>query len=278
MKYIKPYSQTAFLNSFVNFITSEFENKIFIQAVDFTNFIVVKGVSLDDELIDLTEIKNKFKEKKPEYFVDRMNFNIIDLIDYTKKIKLNQSNFSFDYYNCERPIYHSKILTFMSNFNINSQFETIDYDDKLIIQCDENTKTDYSPFGKFDFPTLNYQSTFPNGLSNKSIWKILFFYGEYIAFNLFKILLTDKITLEFQVNDYTDEEYYNFDKINATVKVDCQYNSNDVTSLVRDIFDFNLTKFKELYLSNYDFQNEIEFPFGEKPWLVHDKGKDLLIF
>lgn len=275
MKYVQNLSRSAFVNKFVNFIVSEYENKVFIEATDFSNFIVVKGISLDKEIIDLIEIKEEFKERNPEYFSSREHFNIIDLIDYDYSINLNDSVFSFTYYNSTRPIYHPEVLKFVEE-NKSLMFETLSFSKKIIVQCDEGSKNEYFENITFDFPSISYKSSFPNGLSNKSKWKILFYYGEYISYNLFKILLTDKITLDFQV-DLPSIETTNLDKINVIVTANSQYDDSTITSLVLDVFDFNITKFKDEFLNNYDFQQEIDFPFESKPWLVYNKSKDLII-
>lgn len=276
MKYVQNLSRSAFVNKFVNFIVSKYENKVFIEATDFSNFIVVKGISIDKEIIDLIEIKEEFKERNPEYFSSREHFNIIDLIDYDYSINLNDSVFSFTYYNSTRPIYHPEVLKFVEE-NKSLMFETLSFSKKIVVQCDESSKNEYFENITFDFPSISYKSSFPNGLSNKSKWKILFYYGEYISYNLFKILLTDKITLDFQV-DLPSIETTNLDKINVIVTANSQYNDSTITSLVLDVFDFNITKFKDEFLNNYDFQQEIDFPFESKPWLVYDKIKDLIIF
>ena len=275
MKYVQNLSRSAFVNKFVNFIVSKYENKVFIEATDFSNFIVVKGISLDKEIIDLIEIKEEFKERNPEYFSSREHFNIIDLIDYDYSINLNDSVFSFTYYNSTRPIYHPEVLKFVEE-NKSLMFETLSFSKKIVVQCDESSKNEYFENITFDFPSISYKSSFPNGLSNKSKWKILFYYGEYISYNLFKILLTDKITLDFQV-DLPSIETTNLDKINVIVTANSQYNDSTITSLVLDVFDFNITKFKDEFLNNYDFQQEIDFPFESKPWLVYNKSKDLII-
>jgi hypothetical protein len=239
------------------------------------NFIVVKGISLDKEIIDLIKIKEEFKEKNLEYFSNREHFNLIDLIDYNFTGKLNDSVFSFTYFNSPRPIYHPEILKFIEETPTWS-FETLDFSEKLILQCDEDVKDKYYNNLIFDFPTVSHKTIFPHGLSNKSKWKILFYYGEYISFNLFKILLTDKITLDFQI-DSPMIETTNLDKVNIIVTANSQYDDSTITSLVLDIFDFNIIKFKDNFLNNYDFQREIDFPFESKPWLLNDKSHELFI-
>ena len=47
--------------------------------------------------------------------------------------------------------------------------------------------------------------------------------------------------------------------------------------MVLDVFDFNLTKFKNDYLKGYDLSNEIDNQLNPKPWLVKDKLSELYI-
>ena len=56
------------------------------------------------------------------------------------------------------------------------------------------------------------------------------------------------------------------------------YDEEKIQSLVLDVFDFNLDKFESEYLKGYDYDLDTTDPFGEKPWLVKDKIKDILIF
>jgi hypothetical protein len=47
--------------------------------------------------------------------------------------------------------------------------------------------------------------------------------------------------------------------------------------MVLDVFDFNLNKFQTTIL-NYDVSEDLNNPISDKPWLIHDRTKDLIIF
>jgi hypothetical protein len=44
-----------------------------------------------------------------------------------------------------------------------------------------------------------------------------------------------------------------------------------------DVFDFNLNKFKNK-LVDYNYIKDITEPLGEKPWLVKDNIKNIIVF
>ena len=47
--------------------------------------------------------------------------------------------------------------------------------------------------------------------------------------------------------------------------------------MILDNFNFNITSLKE-NMSGYNLLNDILNPLGDKPWLVKDKTKGLIIF
>jgi hypothetical protein len=54
------------------------------------------------------------------------------------------------------------------------------------------------------------------------------------------------------------------------------YKDSDITSVILDVFDFNLTKFTN-EIKGYDVIKDITNPFDSKPWLVKDKSRDIFI-
>jgi hypothetical protein len=55
------------------------------------------------------------------------------------------------------------------------------------------------------------------------------------------------------------------------------YQEETIKSMVLDVFDFNLNKFQTTIL-NYDVSEDLNNPISDKPWLIHDRTKDLIIF
>jgi hypothetical protein len=48
--------------------------------------------------------------------------------------------------------------------------------------------------------------------------------------------------------------------------------------LVLDVFDFNINKFSNDFLNEYDIEDDIINQVKDKPWLVKDRTKDLIMF
>jgi hypothetical protein len=55
------------------------------------------------------------------------------------------------------------------------------------------------------------------------------------------------------------------------------YPKKDIVSMVLDVFDFDMLVFKDK-IKDYDIMEDITNPFGDKPWLVKDRIKDLILF
>jgi hypothetical protein len=51
----------------------------------------------------------------------------------------------------------------------------------------------------------------------------------------------------------------------------------DVISMTLDVFDFDMLVFNDK-IKGYDIMEDLTNPFGDKPWLVKDKLKDLILF
>ena len=56
------------------------------------------------------------------------------------------------------------------------------------------------------------------------------------------------------------------------------YSNKDIKSLVLDVFDFNLNKFSNEYLNDFNIDSDIKNQLDSKPWLVKDRIKDLILF
>ena len=55
------------------------------------------------------------------------------------------------------------------------------------------------------------------------------------------------------------------------------YPKKDIISMVLDVFDFEMLVFNDK-IKDYNIMEDITNPFGDKPWLVKDKLKDLILF
>lgn len=276
MKYINKFSKEGFVNLFADYIVKNIDSKhkSRFQVVDFKSFLVVYGSTSSDEVLDLNKLRDSFVEKNPELvsYLNLKHVNIIDLIDYREPLTTNE--YHFEFYKTDRPLFHQQVIneiTRNSNNDYNKEFlNNINFTDKLELEF-------YSPFIPENlkiFNTTNFlsiSSSFPYGYS-LNLGRRELYYGEYICNQLFNLLETDKITFKYSSVLNNDED------LNIEVICDSIYSPEKIKSLILDVFDFNLNKFTNDYLMNYDIEKDIDNQLGEKPWLVKDRMKDLVIF
>jgi hypothetical protein len=135
----------------------------------------------------------------------------------------------------------------------------------------------YSPFIPENlkiFNTTNFlsvSSSFPYGYS-LNLGRRELYYGEHICNQLFNLLETDKIIFKYSSVINSEDDF------NIEVTCDSIYTPEKIKSLILDVFDFNLNKFANDYIKDYDVERDIDNQLGEKPWLVKDRMKDLVIF
>jgi hypothetical protein len=275
MKFINTSSKEGFVNLFADHLIKNIDSshKSRLQVIDFKSFIVVYGSTTSDVILDLNKLRDSFMENN-KTLINYLNFkqvNIIDLIDYNEPLSPNE--YYFTYYNSTRPIFHPKVV---DEVNRNSSqynkelLNSINYTDKLELEF-------YSPFVPENvniFNSTNFMSTsstFPHGHSF-NIGRNEFYYGEYISNHLFNILETDKIVFKYSHNLDSDDD------LEIDLICDSLYPSDKIKSLVLDVFDFNLNKFYNDYLKNYNIKDDIKNPLESKPWLVKNRTSDLIMF
>lgn len=276
MKYINKFSKEGFVNLFADYIiknvnpnhTSRF------QVVDFKSFLIVYGATSSDEVLDLNKIRDVFIEQNPNLinYLNLKHINIIDLIDYNEPLSSNE--YFFDYYKSDRPIFHQQVIDEInrdSKEDYNKEFlNNINFTDKLELEF-------YSPFIPDSLKIFNstnflsISSSFPYGHS-LNLGRREFYYGEHICNQIFNMLETDKISFKFSSQLNSDEDF------NIEIICDSIYSPEKIKSLILDVFDFNLNKFSNDYLQDYDIEKDIDNQLNDKPWLVKDKMSDLIIF
>jgi hypothetical protein len=101
--------------------------------------------------------------------------------------------------------------------------------------------------------------------------RLYFYYSEYICNQLFKVINSNKIL--FKISTLKNQDY----DFNIRIISDSIYQEETIKSMVLDVFDFNLNKFQTTIL-NYDVSEDLNNPISDKPWLIHDRTKDLIIF
>ena len=277
MKYINTFSKQGFVNLFADFILKNINptHKTRIQVVDFKSFLVVFGSTSSDETLDLNKIRDSFTEKNQKLinFMKLKHINIIDLIEY--KEPLMQQEVYFEYYNSIRPIYHPKLIQEVvtgGNRNYNPELlNSIDYTTKIGLEF-------YSPFmseNSQNFSSTNFLSTcstFPHGYS-LNVTRGEFYYGEYVSNHLFDLLQTDKIIFNYNKKQNPNPN----EDLDVNFICESMYDKSDIRSLVLDTFDFNIEKFNSDFLKDYNFDLDLTNPFDDKPWLVKNKIRDIIL-
>jgi len=272
MKYINENSNKGLVSIFSDFLVKEINKThnydVVIEVTDCGKFFIVNGLTNSDKILDMIQMKEEFT-KEYKTLLEKYgytNLNIIDLIMYGQELE-KKTNYTFDFYNSERPIYHNDIIVNILEIT-QPKFNSITYNNRLEYELDYS-ENDTSNLPYFTYAPLNITSEFPHGYS-LSMGRQELYYSEYISNQLLDILLTDKLTFK-----------YSSVKVDEDNQIDVESNSiypkKDITSMVLDVFDFDMLVFNDK-IKGYDIVEDITNPFGDKPWLVKDKVKDLILF
>lgn len=116
---------------------------------------------------------------------------------------------------------------------------------------------------------INISSEFPYGHSLKC-GRGMFYYSHYIFNHMYSLLGVDKLFFYYSSHLNDDEDY------KIKVVSESNYTKDQIISLVLDVFDMDLTEFNEK-LSNYNFTEDIITQSLDKPYLVQDRLKDVIL-
>jgi hypothetical protein len=87
---------------------------------------------------------------------------------------------------------------------------------------------------------------------------------------MYSLLGVDKLYFHYSSDLNEDEDY------RIKVISDSQVPKKSIESLVLDCFDMDLTEFKER-MSDYDFTKDVTDQTLDKPYLVQDRLKDIIL-
>jgi hypothetical protein len=124
--------------------------------------------------------------------------------------------------------------------------------------------TEYEPMLE-----INISSEFPYGHS-LGCGRGIFYYSHYIFNQMYSLLGVDQLSFRYSSELNEDEDY------KIKVVCDSQIQKQTIESLILDCFDMDLTEFKKV-LSDYDFTNDITDQSLDKPYLVQDRLKDIIL-
>lgn len=272
MKYINENSNRGLVNLFSDYIVKEINKThqydVVVEITDCGKFFVVNGMTNSDKVLDMIKVKETFLETYKSLLNNfgYENVNIIDLIMYNRDLK-KKTDFVFDFYNSERPIYHNDIIVNVLEIT-QPKFNSIAYNNRLEYELDYS-EDETSNLEYFTYTPLNITSEFPHGYS-LSMGRQELYYSEYICNQLFNVILTNKVTFKYSSIKVDEDNQID-------IKSNSIYPNKDITSMVLDVFDFDMLVFNDK-IKGYDIMEDITNPFGDKPWLVKDKVKDLILF
>ena len=116
---------------------------------------------------------------------------------------------------------------------------------------------------------INISSEFPYGHS-LGCGRGMFYHSHYIFNHMYSLLGVDKLYFHYSSEFDENEDY------DIKVVSDSRYSKSQITNLVLDVFDMDITEFKERLL-NYNFTEDITNPSLDKPYLVQDRLIDVVL-
>jgi len=273
MRYINPKSRRGVVNKFADFVLCEIQKekkyKTIIEVSDFKNFLVVAGKTESKNIIDLTELKERLYEENKQTMID-LNYerlNTIDLIKYEDEYWRETYEYFFEFHSTYRPLFHDKVLNYVYNHK-EPVFNSLDFKKELVFDLEYGDLTE--PNSIFTETFVCVTSEFPHGYGLET-GRAHMYYSEYICNQLFSSLKTDKIT--FKISDIKDDN----GDLDIQVVSSSPYLTEQVRSMVLDVFDFNIKRFINTTLKKYDLSKEIDTQLETKPWLVKDRISELYI-
>jgi hypothetical protein len=272
MKYINENSNRGIVNLFADYIVNQINKDkqydVVIEVTDCGKFFIINGMTNSDKILDLVKVKDTFLESyKP--LLSKFGYytiNIIDLIIYNNKLS-KKSDYTFNFYNSNRPIYHYELINTLIDNN-QPKFNSITYTNRLEYELDYS-EDDTSNLDYYTYAPLNISSEFPHGYS-LSMGRQELYYSEYICNQLFDVILTDKLTFKYSSVKVDEDNQID-------IKTTTLFPKKSIISMVLDVFDFDMLVFNDM-IKDYNITDDLLKPFDKKPWLVRDKIKDLILF
>lgn len=116
---------------------------------------------------------------------------------------------------------------------------------------------------------ISISSEFPYGHS-LGCGRAFYYYSHYIFNHMYSLLNVDKLYFKYS-NELNENEDYKIKVVS-----DSRLSNGIVENLVLDVFDMDLTSFKEK-LNNYQFFDDVVDQNLNKPYLVQDRLEDVIL-
>ena len=119
------------------------------------------------------------------------------------------------------------------------------------------------------FTEISITSEFPYGYS-LGCGRGIFYYSHYIFNQMYSLLGVDKLMFKYDSNLDENEDH------KIKIISDSRLSNQKIKDLVLDVFNMDVKGFSEC-LENYNFTDDILKPEEQKPYLVQDRLKDIIL-
>ena len=237
------------INLFADYILNQIPNseRSIIKIANCGNFLIIKGQTTHNELLDLSKIKAEFCEKFEINLNSKSIFNhTIDLIEYDVKLQPTES-ITHDYFNSENCYYsYKQIESFKNN-------PELSYDFCLKVkEVDEND--------------LVLVSEFPHGHS-LDMGRLLYYYGKKIIYSIPSTYPYTSVVMTIPLKN-PEENFSVYDNF-------LESEDESLRSAVLDVFDFDMTDLNKK-LKEVNFYHEILNPLSDYDFLK-ERNKNFFI-
>ncbi|MDB4234991.1 hypothetical protein N9828_00685 [bacterium] len=191
--------------------------------------------------------------------------NVVDTITYDVELTTKDEH-SFNFYHTKRPIFSKEVIDFISETTdlsyhsfSNSGFIELDYSEEKTTDLEQ-----------FKYSPINITSEFPHGYS-WGMGRGYLYYSEYICNQLFNVINVRELLFKFSTLKDENKDF------KIRIISNSIYSEKIIVSMILDNFDFNISSLKEKMV-DYNLLDDILEPLENKPWLIKDKTKGLIIF
>jgi hypothetical protein len=238
-------------NLFADFILSKIPHteESIIKVVDCTNFLIIKGRTTYNDVLDLVTLTSEFEEKYSTTLGDVKVTHTIDLIEYGCKLPY-QEKLTHTYHFSDNCSYSQKQIDLFKS-------EDCSYNFNFVPKKIEDTE-------------LVSVSEFPHGYSLNQ-GRLLYYYGKHLFYSVPSTYPYYPLT--FNLTTLKDEDGENlFSVYNSYL------NSEDdrLKSAILDVFDFDMS-WLNVEMKKVDWSIELTNPLEEYSF-IKEKNKDLILF